>query len=61
MINGKKIGEKIISSEKEDELKRSIIIIIATDIPLSERQLKEFLKRVPVSLPELVHTLEMKW
>lgn len=51
MINGKKIGEKIISSEKEDELEKgSIIIIIATDIPLSERQLKRISKRVPVSL-----------
>lgn len=51
MINGKKIGEKIISSEKEIELEKgSIIIIIATDIPLSERQLKRISKRVPVSL-----------
>lgn len=51
IINGKKIGEKIISSEKEDELEKgSIIIIIATDIPLSERQLKRISKRIPISL-----------
>ena len=51
MVDGKKIGEKIISLENEEELEKgSIIIIVATDIPLSERQLKRISKRVPVSL-----------
>ncbi len=51
MVDGKKIGEKIVSLESEDELEKgSIIIIVATNIPLSERQLKRISKRVPVSL-----------
>ena len=37
--------------ENEEQLEKgSIIIILATDIPMSERQLKRISKRVPVSL-----------
>ena len=50
-INGKKLGDKIISLENEEQLEKgSIIIILATDIPMNERQLKRISKRVPVSL-----------
>ncbi len=50
IINGEKIGEK---AEKIDELEKekgSIIIIIATDIPLSERQLKRVSRRAVIGL-----------
>lgn len=49
MINGNFIGEElknIIKSEKQKEDKGSIISIVATDIPLSSRQLKRVIKRV---------------
>ena len=50
-IHGKKLGDKIISLENEEQLEKgSIIIILATDIPMNERQLKRISKRVPVSL-----------
>lgn len=47
-IDGKNIGKKIketIKVEQEKEEKGSIIIIVATDIPLSSRQLKRVVKR----------------
>jgi len=49
-IGGDHIGLRIkeIQSMKKDE--GSIIIIIATDIPLSERQLKRIAKRAAISL-----------
>jgi D-aminopeptidase len=51
-INGKKIGleiEKEIELKKEED-KGSIIIIIATDLPLSSRQLNRICKRASVGL-----------
>lgn len=51
IVNGKKLGDKIIALENEEQLEKgSIIIILATDIPMNERQLKRISKRVPVSL-----------
>lgn len=53
LINGIKAGEKIkslLSRTTEEQDKGSIIIIIATDIPLSERQLKRVCKRAVVGL-----------
>ncbi len=50
-LNGTKIIKDMISPVKED--KGSIIIIIATDIPLSERQLKRVCKRASVGLSRL--------
>lgn len=55
VINGLKAGEKIQSllpsdSIPVDEDKGSIMIILATDIPLSERQLKRLAKRASVGL-----------
>lgn len=49
-INGDKIGERIVEKENNDKDQGSIIIIIATDIPLSERQLKRVSKRATVAL-----------
>ena len=48
-IDGKKVGESIKEKwTKED--KGSIIILLATDIPVNERQLKRLCKRVPAGL-----------
>lgn len=49
-INGDKIGERIAEAESADKDQGSIIIIVATDIPLSERQLKRISKRAVVGL-----------
>lgn len=49
-INGDKIGERIAEADKEVSDQGSIIIIVATDIPLSERQLKRISKRAVVGL-----------
>lgn len=50
ILDGRKIG-KDITSKKDLELEKgSIIIVIATDIPLSERQLKRVAKRASISL-----------
>ncbi len=48
-INGRKIAKEI-STLKSEEEKGSIITIIATDIPLSSRQLTRLCKRVPLGL-----------
>lgn len=50
IVDGIKVGEKILESENEELEKGSIIIILATDIPLNERQLKRIAKRVPIGL-----------
>jgi D-aminopeptidase len=53
ILNGIKAGEKIkslLSERIEEKDKGSIIMIIATDIPLSERQLKRVCKRAAVGL-----------
>ncbi|MBP1926316.1 D-aminopeptidase [Sedimentibacter acidaminivorans] len=44
------IGKKIKEIQDEDKDQGSIIIIIGTDIPLSERQLKRVAKRSAISL-----------
>ncbi len=51
-IDGEKIGERILSGKlqtKESE-KGSVIVILATDAPLSSRQLRRALKRIGVGL-----------
>lgn len=48
VIGGDHIGRRIKGDTKKDE--GSIIIIIGTDIPLSERQLKRVAKRAAISL-----------
>jgi D-aminopeptidase len=53
LINGIKAGESIksfLSRPYEEKDKGSIIMLIATDIPLSERQLKRVCKRAVVGL-----------
>lgn len=50
MIAGKKIGERISEIQENEKDKGSIIIIIATDIPLNERQLKRVAKRSAIGL-----------
>lgn len=59
-INGESIGEKINRqktvelADKEDAGdKGSIVIILATDLPLSDRQLKRILKRTSVGIARL--------
>lgn len=49
-INGDKIGERIYHKDKAEPDQGSIIIIIATDIPLSERQLKRIANRSVLGL-----------
>ncbi|WP_101842120.1 P1 family peptidase [Halobacillus sp. Marseille-P3879] len=45
-INERKIGQKLYPLlEQEDEDKGSIMLVTATDLPLTERQLKRVLKR----------------
>jgi D-aminopeptidase len=50
IIDGDKIGERIENSEKDEADRGSVIIVIATDIPLSERQLKRISKRAAIGL-----------
>lgn len=50
LVDGIKVGEKIVEKESEELEKGSIIIILATDIPMNERQLKRIAKRVPIGL-----------
>lgn len=50
IVDGRKLGKEIELNESIDSEKGSIIIIIATDIPLSERQLKRVSKRATISL-----------
>ncbi|WBW94892.1 DmpA family aminopeptidase [Oceanirhabdus sp. W0125-5] len=52
ILNGLRAGEKIWnqSSDRIEEEKGSIIIILATDIPLSYRQLKRVIKRSSVAI-----------
>lgn len=52
-IDGRKIGREMYESFKDKEVERekgSIIIVIATDIPLSNIQLKRVAKRASVAL-----------
>lgn len=50
LVDGIKVGKKILEKESEELEKGSIIIILATDIPMNERQLKRIAKRVPIGL-----------
>lgn len=50
ILGGRKLGKEIEAKESTELEKGSIIIIIATDIPLSERQLKRISKRATISL-----------
>ncbi|MBQ6933692.1 MAG: P1 family peptidase [Clostridia bacterium] len=49
IVDGDKLGKRIKDKWAEED-KGSIIIILATDIPVNERQLKRLCKRVPAGL-----------
>lgn len=50
-LNGRHIGNEIVSRIQESELdKGSIMMIIATDLPVSDRQLKRIIKRAGAGL-----------
>lgn len=49
VVDGVRIGEKIANGEAESD-KGSIIVIMATDIPLTSRQIKRAVKRIPTAL-----------
>jgi len=52
MISGQPFGAKIkaIQATENEVEKGSIIIVVATDLPLSDRQLKRLIKRTPIGL-----------
>jgi D-aminopeptidase len=50
MIAGENVGDRISKKEYIEEEKGSIIIIIATDIPLNERQLRRLAKRSAIGI-----------
>ena len=50
MIDGKQVGREIKAKLEAQQDKGSIIMLIATDIPLSERQLKRVARRAGVGL-----------
>ena len=51
IIDGVKVGEKIKNKlDKIEDNKGSIMIVVATDLPVSERQLKRIIKRTEVGL-----------
>lgn len=50
MIDGVKVGEMINAANQEDGDKGSVMIILATDMPLTERQLKRLSKRAVIGL-----------
>lgn len=50
IVDGRKLGSEIEAKESMELEKGSIIMILATDIPLSERQLKRICKRSTIAL-----------
>lgn len=50
MIDGRQMGREIKAKLDEEKTKGSIIMLIATDIPLNERQLKRVCRRAGVGL-----------
>ncbi len=50
MIDGQKIGEIIKHESENNEEKGSVIVVVATDLPLSSRQIKRVIKRASVGL-----------
>lgn len=54
MINGKTLDEDVIKTVKGEACdKGSIMVIVATDIPLTSRQLKRVIKRASVGIARL--------
>lgn len=51
VIDGKKVGDELKEQvEQIDSSKGSIMIVVATDLPVTERQLKRIIKRTEVGL-----------
>ena len=50
ILNGEFIGDKLVDKIKSVEDKGSIVIVVATDLPLSERQLNRLIKRCEVGI-----------
>jgi D-aminopeptidase len=50
MIDGRQVGREIKAKLDEEKTKGSIIMVIATDVPLNERQLKRVCRRAGVGL-----------
>ena len=50
IFDGRKLGDKIKERDEEYEDKGSIVCVLATDLPLNERQLKRLLKRVELGI-----------
>jgi len=55
MINGDPIGQRIMKAQSlpDHPDKGSCIVLLATDLPLSDRQLRRVLKRCPVGMARL--------
>jgi D-aminopeptidase len=49
-VGGKNIGDTIKKESENNEEKGSVIVVVATDVPLSSRQIKRVIKRVSVGL-----------
>ena len=50
VFDGRKLGPLIKEHDKQEEDKGSIVCVLATDLPLNERQLKRCLKRVELGI-----------
>jgi len=50
IFKGRSLGDKIKKFDKQYEDKGSIVCVLATDLPLNERQLKRLLKRVEIGI-----------
>ena len=58
IIDGEKVGQHIKDKlEKIEDNKGSIMIVVATDIPVTERQLKRIIKRTEVGLVKTGSTI----
>ncbi len=50
IVCGKSVGEEIKNESLNNEEKGSVIVVMATDLPMSSRQIKRVLKRASVGL-----------
>lgn len=51
-IDGEAVGKSLLArlQPKEDDDKGSVIVLVATDLPVTDRQLRRILRRAPVGL-----------
>lgn len=50
VLDGKKAGKRIATDSEDETDKGSIVVIVATDVPLSEHQLKRVIKRSSIGI-----------